>query len=54
MNQVIDEAVNERYRKMAEGKEPKEVPTDIMWITPGRLGGLFGVLLLLSVAVFGF
>jgi len=54
MNNQIDEAVNERYRKIAEGKEPPVTQQDLMWVTPGRLGALFGVLLIMTVLVHGF
>jgi cytochrome c-type biogenesis protein CcmH/NrfF len=53
MNEQIDDAVNERYRKMAEGKEPKPVQKDILWITPRKLGLLFGVSLVMSLIILG-
>ncbi|MNQ74290.1 hypothetical protein D3C85_890450 [compost metagenome] len=49
MNNVIDDSVNERYRRMAEGKKPKVESHDINWITPRRLGILFAVCLVMSV-----
>jgi hypothetical protein len=49
MSNVIDDSVNERYRRMAEGKEPKAVSQDVLWITPRRLGMLFGVCLVMTV-----
>lgn len=48
MNIRLDEAVNQRYRDMAEGKTPKAENTDILWITPHRLGLLFGVSLIIT------
>lgn len=49
MNQVLDEQTQKRYQDIAEGKEPKAVVTDILWITPKRLGALFGGFLVVTV-----
>lgn len=53
MSNVIDDSVNERYRRMAEGKEPEVKSQDIPWITPQRLGALFGVCLVMTVMLNG-
>lgn len=53
MSNVIDDSVNERYRRMAEGKEPKVASQDIQWITPKRLGMLFGACLVMTVMLNG-
>ncbi|QBJ02643.1 hypothetical protein MZD04_gp115 [Pseudomonas phage Psa21] len=49
MNKNIDESVNEHYRGMADGSKPVPVSFDIPWITPRRLGLLFGVSLVMTV-----
>jgi len=49
MNVVLDDATNKRYRDIAEGKTPKAKQTDLLWITPKRLGVLFGVCLVMTV-----
>jgi hypothetical protein len=54
MNDVIDDSLNDRYRNMAEGKEPEPQQKDILWITPQRLGLLFGASLVMSFVVLGF
>lgn len=49
MNIPLDDHANERYKKIAEGKEPSAQTTDIMWITPRRLGWVFGLGLMASL-----
>lgn len=49
MNQVLDEATQQRYQDIAEGKEPNALQQDILWITPWRLALLFGVMLVATV-----
>lgn len=53
MNEVLDEQTNQRYKAIAEGKDPKAVQTDILWITPRRLGILFGVCLVMTLLLNG-
>lgn len=53
MNDKLTDEANERYRGMAEGKKPTPAQTDILWITPKRLGALFGVCLVMTVMLNG-
>lgn len=48
MNNVLDDQTNQRYKDIAEGKAPQPQHTDILFITPRRLGVLFGVCLVMT------